>query len=92
MNITVELSDFSDEEIESYAKKHLGMMTDIESLELYDVDELVEELEGRGYIIIDRNYYPYNDLITADLLQRVNDNIGKIDRNDLEEFLQKRGL
>lgn len=93
MNITVDIEEFDDDEVIEYAKNNLDMMTGNEALGDFDEYELVKELEGRGYIVSDKStYYPHNDLITADLLKRVNDNIGKIDNKDLEEFLQKRGL
>lgn len=92
MSITVNIDEFDDDEVIEYAKNTLNMMTGKEALGDFDEYELVEKLEGRGYIIIDKNYYPYNDIITADLLQRVNDNIGKIDNKELEWFLNERGI
>lgn len=92
MKIEVSLHDFDDSEIEEYATDVLGMITSLDTLECCLDEELVEELEKRGYSVVDKHYYPHNSIIDQDLIIRFNEGFSKINNKDLEEFLINQGL
>lgn len=90
MRIDVDLEEFPEEEIKKYATEQLGMGEyDIETVE--DC-VLLGEVENRGYTVVPNTYYPNNDIISQDLISRFAKGFGKIDKNELEQFLTKFGV
>lgn len=90
LNIEIELDEFDDEDIRKYASEQLGMGE-------YDVETvedcvLLGEVENRGYTVVPNTYYPNNDIISQDLISRFTKGFGKIDKNELEQFLTKFGV
>ena len=62
------------------------------NLTFYDTDELIFELESRGYSISGHKKSPHNNIIDQDLIQRFNGGFGEIDKKELEDFLLKFGI
>jgi hypothetical protein len=62
------------------------------NLTFYDTDELIFELESRGYSISGHKESPHNNIIDQDLMKRFIVGFGKIDKKELEDFLCKFGI
>jgi len=54
-----------------------------------DDQELIKEVEHRGYLVVNRQQYPNKSIVDQDLIERFNEGFGKISKQELEEFLTK---
>lgn len=87
----INLFDIEDD-IATFAKEHLGMV-DTVTTSVFSNTELIEELEGRGYVVVNKiTYYPNNSIIDADLAERFNNGFGEIPNREIEDLLERYGL
>lgn len=71
--------------------KHAKTLGMYENLEEVDDFELIAETESRGFTFVPNTYYPNNDIISRDLIERFVEGFGKLDKTELESFLTKFG-
>lgn len=78
--MSVDLSDFDDEDV-------------IErGLELANDEELKKELTDRGFIFKEAEPTVERDIVSQSLIDRFLEGFDKINREELEEFLNRQGV
>lgn len=90
MSIHIDLTDFDDDDIVEYAEEQLGMFKEQNHISDTDTDDLLEELSFRGVSLFEFET-PHN-IMSKDLLERLYNNIDKVNLTELKQFLNKRGI